>query len=352
MKTAKSMAVSWALALLLTSIAVWAVGESPLNVLKILGVSAFGSIDNITYTLYFATPMLLTGAAVALALEAGLFNIGAEGQLYVGAVCAASWGAFSRHWLPGVTGFSFGGAAVVLVGALVAFGGGALWGAIAGYLRTKRNVHEVISTIMLNFIGMALVNWAVLNPLKNQDTQILETVSIGNAFRVPHLWHQTTYGLPLALVIVVAVLWSVKKTWWGFRVRATGQNENAARTAGIPVGRTAFVTMALSGGIAGLVGFHTVFLDSYRMVDGFSAGFGFTGLAVALLARGSIPGLIFSAILFGGLHKGTLDLDLETEKVTRDLSAVIQALILVALAAQPKIAQVIEKLAFKRKGAA
>ncbi len=351
MRYVTTTAITWILALTLTSIAVWAVGESPLHVLKILGASAFGSLDNFSYTLFYATPMLLTGTAVALALQAGLFNIGAEGQLYVGAVCAATWGAITRHWLPNVTTVSFTGILVVIVGAAAAFAGGACWGAIAGYLR-RRNVHEVISTIMLNFIGMSLVNWAVLNPLKNPDTQSLETVWIGQAFRVPHLWKQMTYGFPIALVIAIGVLWGVKKTWWGFRIRATGQNENAARTAGIPVARTAFVTMALSGGIAGLVGFHAVFLDAHRMIDGFSPGFGFTGLAVALLARGSIPGLIFAAMLFGGLHKGSLDLDLETDRVTRDLSAVIQALILVALCTQPKIGQILDKLKFRRKEAA
>lgn len=160
---------------------------------------------------------------------------------------------------------------------------------------------------------------------------------------MPRLWNQTTFGFPLALAIAALALWAVRRTWWGFRLRATGQNEPAAKLAGIATGRTAFMSMALSGGIAGLVGFHEVFLNSYRLLDGFSGGYGFTGLAIALLARGSIPGIVFSALLFGALHKGALDLDLETEKVTRDLSAVIQALILLALAAQPKIAELVDR---------
>ena len=325
--------LAFALAMLLTAIAVVFVGESPLNVFKVLAVSAFGSTENISYTLFYATPLLLTGAAVALALEAGLFNIGAEGQLFMGAAAAAAWGAFTRQWFGAETASSLLVIATVFGGVLASFCAGALWGAIAGYLKTHRQVHEVLATIMLNFIAYAFVNWLVLNPLKNPDTQNLETVWIAEPLRLPRLWQHVTWGLPFALLIAVAALLAIKYSWWGFRVRATGQNSDAAKIGGIHTGKTMLQAMALSGGVAGLVGFHEVFLNSYRLLDAFSASYGFTGLAIALLARGNVPTLIFSALLFAGLHKGALDLDLETEKVTRDLSAVIQALVLVALAA-------------------
>jgi simple sugar transport system permease protein len=348
-KSASSMLLAWGLAMALTSVAVWLVGEKPIHVLKVLGVSAAGGLDNFSYTLFYATPLLLTGASVALALEAGLFNIGAEGQLYAGAVAAAAWGALTRHWFgvpkPMLAVF------VVLTGAAIAFAAGAAWGALAGYLRTRRNVHEVIATIMLNFVALAFANWAILNPLKNTDTQNSETVWIAEALRIPRMWNQATWGLPIALAIGIGVLWAIKGTWWGFRVRATGKSESAARLAGVDVGRTSFTAMAVSGGIAGLAGFHEVFFCAYRLIDGFSPGYGFTGLAIALLARGSPAMLIASALLFGALHKGALDLDLETEKVTRDLSAVIQALILVALAAQPWLAGKISALVARRRRA-
>lgn len=225
-----------------------------------------------------------------------------------------------------------------------------MWGGLAGYLRVKRQTHEVIATIMLNFVAMAFVNWVILNPLKNPETQSLETYWVAESLRVGKLWKQTTYGLPLALTIAAAVLWALKHTWWGFRTRATGAGETAARVAGIGVETTAIGAMAISGGIAGLVGFNELFLNSHRLLDAFSPGLGFTGLAIALLARGSIAGLVFAAMLFGALYKGALDLDLETERVTRDLSAVIQALILVGLAAQPSIARFVAKLR-KKEGA-
>lgn len=331
----RAQALAWILALLLTSIAVWSVGESPLHVLKVLFTSAIGNVENFSFTLLYATPLILTGTAVTLALESGLFNIGAEGQLYIGAICAAAWGVWSRSWFPAQATSSFFAYPALMGGALVSFAGGAFWGSIAGYLRARRQTHEVIATIMLNFVAMAFANWAVLNPLKNTETQNLETLPIPEAMQVHSLWNHMTWGFPLAVVLAAVALWALKNTWWGFRTRATGQNPAAAAHAGIATDRTAITAMALSGGVAGLVGFHEVFFHSYKLLDAFSPGIGFTGLAIALLARGNFVSLLLASLLFGALQKGALDLDLETEKVTRDLSAVIQALILVALAAQP-----------------
>ena len=320
--------VPWLVAFALTSLAVAAVGESPTLVFKVLLASAFGGVDNISATLYYATPLLFTGTAVCLALEAGLFNIGAEGQLYMGALFAASWGILTRNSTYSTTA----AAGIVFLGIAFSFLGGALWGGLAGYLRVKRKTHEVIVTILLNFIAAAIVNWAVLNPLKNTETQALETLWIHEAVRLPKLWAQATYGFPLAVLTAALVLFTVRKTWWGFRVRATGKNHVAAEVEGMSPAKHQWAAFTISGGIAGMVGFNEVFANSHRLLDGFSPGFGFTGLAIALLSRGNFIALVAACILFGALYKGSLDLDLETEKVTRDLSAVIQALVLLALA--------------------
>ncbi len=309
--------------ILLTTIAVLFVKENPILVFKVLFQSAFGSAENISYTLYYATPLIMTGTAVSLALSAGLFNIGAEGQLYMGAVFAAMWGIFARPFPALLTWF----------GAFVfAFIGGFIWGWIAGYLKSKRDTHEVIATIMLNFIALAFANWMILNPLKNPENQSLETIWISEAARIDKLWLQMTPALPIALLICFLVMKLISKTWLGFRIRVTGANDTAAELAGIKTKKTAILAMGLSGGIAGLVGFQEIFCNSYRLIDSFSSGFGFTGLAIALLARGNFTKMIIASLLFGALHKGALDLDLETEKVTRDLSLVIQALILIVLA--------------------
>ena len=325
MRTLLPQFLAWLSVFIITALIVMAVGEKPLAVLQVLWNSAFGSAENFSYTLFYATPMLLTGTAVSLALSAGLFNIGAEGQLYVGSLCAITWAYFTRNWV-------MGAALAVFGGALFAFAGGAAWGWLAGYLRVRRSTHEVIATIMLNFIAMAFANWVILNPLKNPENQSLETIWISEHQRIPHMWMQATYGLLLALLVSGFVLWFVRRSWWGFRVRATGANETAAKLAGIQTGHTAMMAMAISGGIAGLVGFHEIYMSSYRLIDSFSPGYGFTGLAIALLARGNFPKMIVATLMLAALHKGALDLDLETEKITRDLSSVIQALILVALA--------------------
>ncbi|MEW6056145.1 MAG: ABC transporter permease [Bdellovibrionota bacterium] len=320
------------LTLALASGAVWAVGESPLAVLLILFNSAFGGVENFSYTLFYATFILLTATAVTVALEAGLYNIGAEGQLYIGALFAVLWNQAVAALFQQQAGLSPALSVLCLVGGTgAAFIGGAFFAALAGYLKTYRQTHEVLSTIMLNFIAYAIVNWAILNPLKNVETQNSETVWIIESLRIEKIWGQASPFLFVALIIAVIVLGAITRSWWGFRVRATGQSEPAAKLAGIGVKKTLLSAMALSGGIAGLAGFNEVYCNSYRLIDGFSPSYGFTGLTVALLARGKITGLIAGALLFAGLQKGALDLDLETEYITRDLSVVIQALVLVGL---------------------
>lgn len=322
----------FALVIALTSVSVLLVGEKPLEVFKVLINAAFGNSENISYTLYFATPLLLTGAAVSLALQAGLFNIGAEGQLYVGALFSISFGLLASHWIGSQHVGLFMKLMIWFMALVASFAGGALWGALAGWLRVKRHVHEVIATIMLNFIAMALSNWVILNPLKNPETQHLETFRIHESLHMARLWERATPGIILASLIAAIVLFIVGKTWWGYRVRAVGANAQAAELALIKTDGTILKSMAISGGIAGLVGFFEVFSNHYRLIDGFSAGYGFTGLAIALLARGNFLKLFLSAILFGALFKGSLDLDIETDRITRDLSSVIQAFVLVVLA--------------------
>ncbi len=325
------MIFTWALAFLLTAGVVLIVGESPLHVFKILFDSAFGSKENFSYTLFYTTPLLLTGTSVSLALKAGLFNIGAEGQLYIGALFSICWGVFCKSWFSNDTSMFF----IMLswVGGFVAaFLGGACWSSIAAYLKTQKGTHEVISTIMLNFIAYALVNWAILNPLKNPETQNPETLWLASSVQIPKAWLQMTPGFPVAMVLCLAVFWFFYSTWGGFKLRATGENPVAAQTNGIHIKKTLFFSFVFSGGLAGLVGFHEVYCNTYRLIDSFSPGYGFSGIAIALLCRGNKLRFVFSSLLLGALHKGALDLDIETEKITRDLSSVIEALIVLALA--------------------
>ena len=317
-------AVGLALGLAVT----WVAGENPWHVFCILVRSAFGSRYDFGMTLLYSTPLIFTGLSVAVAFHAGLFNIGAEGQLSLGALAAAATGAVwpRAPW----------GLAPVLA-ALAALVAGAIWGAIPGWLRARRGSHEVINTIMLNFVAAGLCSYVALGVLKNPASQNPETRPIGPAYQLPpfSFFGGAPVGLafPLALVtawLVWVLLW---RTVLGYEMRAVGQSERAARAAGIEPARIRILAMTFAGALAGMVGIGEVLGNAGKFRLDFSPGYGFMGIAVALLGRNQPLGVVAAALLFGALHKGTGDLDLETEHVTRELSLVLQALILLSVCA-------------------
>jgi simple sugar transport system permease protein len=321
--------LSVVLGLMLGLTVTWFAGENPFHVLDILFVSAFGSRYDFGMTLFYTAPLVLTGLAVAIPFQAGLFNIGAEGQLVMGALSAAAFGITFPHvpW-----------PIAPVLAAFAAFLGGAVWGSIPGYLRAKRGSHEVINTIMLNFVAAGISSWVTLYLLKNPSTQNPETAPVGLGYLIhPLSWFDdapVSLGLLIAPLVVFLVWILISKTVWGFGVRAVGQSENAARAGGINVARIRISAMTLAGGIAGLVAVPEVLTHSGNFKIGFSPDYGFMGIAVALLARGKPLGVLFAALLFGALHKGTGSLDLETDRVTRDLSLILQALVIFSVAAE------------------
>jgi simple sugar transport system permease protein len=280
-------------------------------------------------TLFYATPLIFTGLSVAVAFHAGLFNIGAEGQLTVGALAAAAVGAV---WTTCPIIF-----APILAG-LCAAAAGAGWGAIPGWLKARRGSHEVINTIMLNFIAVALSSYVTLYLLKNPDSQNPETRSIGQTY----LLHQFDFfnpapvslALPLAIICAALVWLLLWRTALGFEMRALGQSEPAARAAGIDAAKVKIIAMSLAGGLAGLVGVAEVLGNATRFKVGFSPEYGFMGIAVALLARNQPFAIVASALLFGALHKGAQDLDIETDHVTRDVALIFQALVILSVSAE------------------
>ncbi len=307
----------------------WIAGENPWHVLQILTKSAFGSGYDIGMTLFYTTPLIFTGLAVAVPFQAGLFNIGAEGQLTLGALAAAALGAL----LPGIPS-----PLAPLLACLAAFLAGSVWGAIPGWLRARRGSHEVINTIMLNFVAAGIASYVTLYLLKNPDSQNPETRPIGAGY----LLHQfavfggapVSAALPLAILVAFLVWILLRRTVIGYEMRAVGQSESAARAAGIDSGKMRIIAMTLAGGLAGLVGVGEVLGNAGKFRMGFSPEFGFIGIAVALLGRNQPAGVVASALLFGALHKGTADLDLETEHVTRDLSLILQALVILSVSAE------------------
>jgi simple sugar transport system permease protein len=280
-------------------------------------------------TLFYATPLIFTGLSVAVAFHAGLFNIGAEGQLTLGALAAAAVGAvWPRLWSP---------LAPVLAG-LAAILAGTLWGAIPGWLRARRGSHEVINTIMLNFVAAGLASYVALYVLKNPNSQNPETRPIGAGYLI-HKFSifdgaPVSLALPLALLAAILVWVFLWRSVLGFELRAVGHSESAARAAGIDPGRIRIIAMCLAGGLAGLVGVGEVLGYAGKFKVGFSPEYGFIGIAVALLGRNQPAGVVAAALLFGALHKGAAALDLETERVTQELSLVLQALIILSVSAE------------------
>lgn len=317
------------LALLLTLFA----GENPWNVFTILVRSAFGSMYDLGLTLSYTTPLIFCGLSVAIGFHAGLFNIGAEGQLTMAAVTTAAVGVlFPTIPFPLAP-------VIALFAGLVA---GGLWGWIAGWLRAVRGSHEVIMTIMLNFIAAGLASWFTLKVIPNPDSQNPETAMVSGNYLfkdydlVARLFPDTPANASLVFAIVLAILMWIFlwKTTWGFELRAVGSNPEAARRAGISEKKIQIVAMTLAGALAGFVALSEVLGSAGQYRIGFSPDYGFIGIAVALLASNNPLGIILAAFLMGALHKGASDLDLETNTITRDFSRIIQALVILGVVTQ------------------
>ena len=313
---------------------VLAIGDSPIETYTLLIGSALWWPDGIGYTLFYATPLIFTGLAVSVAFRAGLLNIGAEGQLYVAAF-ATAWAGITFAALPPV--------ALIPLCFVAAAGAGAAWGAIPGVLKARFGSHEVINTIMMNFIAVALVSYFTQHHYRIPGDPILESAPIGANAHLARLGRFIP-GFPeriplnmsfllalLACVLVYLFLWHTK---WGYEIRATGSNPAAAEYGGISIRRQIVVAMAISGGLAGCVGINEVLGYRHLYYDGFSDNYGFTGIAVALLGRNHPVGVLCAAFLFAILTRGGIPVDAFTQHVTKDIVQILQATIILFVAAE------------------
>lgn len=307
-------------------------GGNPLAAYIGLFQGAFGSAKALSETAVWATPYIFAGLAVALAFKGGLFNIGAEGQLAFGAVATAWVGyALPEHLgltLPAIVHLPLAIGAGVLVGAL--------WAAIPGVLKAYTGAHEVINTIMMNYIALNLVSYLLNGPMKDPNplNVIARTPLIAETARIPPIIGglRLHWGFPLALAVAALVWWLLWKTTLGFEIRTVGANIHAARYAGIHVRRILVLTMAFSGALAGLAGVIEVTGLNYRHELGFSIGYGFDAIAIALLGKTHPVGVILAALLFGAMRNGATRMQFLTQ-IPVDIISVIQALILLFVAA-------------------
>jgi simple sugar transport system permease protein len=284
-----------AVALLVAGIVVAALGYSPRLALGALVRGSLGSSAAWTATLLKTGPLLLTGLAVALCFRCGVWNIGAEGQLYAGALVAT---AVATRWPAGAP-------EALLLPVLIALSalGGAVWASIAGLLRAKRGVSEVISTILLNFVAIQLVSLAVHGVLQDSTGAYPQSDALPAAARLP-VWGRVHLGVPLAAGLAVASAFLLFRTAVGFRMRAVGHSPLASRFAGIDPERQLVATLALAGALAGLAGAFEVAGVTGRLFESLSPGYGYTAIAVALLARLHPLAVLPSALLFGALEAG------------------------------------------------
>jgi len=301
---------------------------------------AFGPLSE---TIVSATPLILTGLSVALAFRVGLFNIGAEGQLYIGSLFAVIAG-FSLVGLPWFIHLP------IAVGA--GFLGGALWGFIPGLLKARTGAHEVIVTIMLNFVALNLIGWALKTELVQREgrsdaiSKIVEPTAL-----IPALVQglRAHWGIVIALLAAVAVWWLLFRSTKGFEFRAVGFNPRAARYAGMSIAWSTVLSMVAAGGLAGLAGTAVILGGSGTLSPGFSPGYGFDGIVVALVGATRPLGVVAAAFLFGALRAGATPMQAATGTPI-DLVVIIQALVIMFIAA-PALVRAIFRIRAERRTA-
>lgn len=288
---------------------------------------AFGSAYALSETLVKSIPLLLTGAAVSLAFRAGVWNIGAEGQFLAGALAASALAAAcsASGWMSGVLGIAL----LLLAGGVA----GGLWAGLAGVMKTRRNVPEVVSTILLNFIAIELVRYAVHGPLMETAGQFPQSDALESSLRLARLFPPTRLhaGIWLAPVMAVLCYLLIARTVFGFEMQATAANPRAARFAAIDTARVQLLSLVVSGAVAGLAGVIELAGVTYRVYDNFSPGYGYTAIAVALMARLNPLAVIFSALLFGALETGAAAMQRQAN-VSAVISYVIQGLVVLTMA--------------------
>lgn len=324
--------INLAAALVVSGIIIAIIGENPFVAMGVMLKGAFVYKGALGYTLFYTTNFIFTGLAVAVAFHAMLFNIGGEGQamiggLGVGLVCLAL-----DSLLPPLL--------VVTVAIFAAALFGAAWGVIPGWLQARRGSHIVITTIMFNFIAASVMVWLLAGMLMAPGQMSPETRSFAEGVGLPQI-HDVLNAIgfsvaksPLNFSFVVALLASfgvwvlIWRTRMGYVIRATGHSERAAIYAGHNPAHIIMIAMAISGGLAGLMSLNEILGVQERVILNFTSGYGFTGIAVALMGRNHPVGILFASLLFGALYQGGAELDFEFQTITREMVLMIQGLII------------------------
>jgi general nucleoside transport system permease protein len=324
--------VNVALAFLVAGLIVLIIGANPFAAIRYMILGALGDSEGIGYTLYYTTNYIFTGLAVSVAFHAGLFNIGGEGQAYLGGLGVGLVLLACDHWLP------FPVLLPLAILAAAAFGAG--WAFIPAYLQAYRGSHIVITTIMFNFLAAALMVYLMVNVLIAPGLMSPESREFAPSAWLPYI-HELLAPLgihvgrsPLNLSFVCAVL-AVAFVWvylwhtpWGYELRTVGQSERAAAYAGVKLRRVILIAMAISGALAGFVGLNEIMGVHHRLLLNFNLGYGFTGIAVALMGRNHPLGVVLASLLFGILSQGGAELAFDIPTISREMIVAIQGLVI------------------------
>lgn len=308
------------LALAVSAVLIWGAGANPIKAYAALLEGSIGSVAALANTGVRATPLILGGLAVGLGFKAGLWNIGGEGQMYLGAATATVVGIIPLPipaWLH------------LLLTVVAGFAGGVLWILTPAFLRAYRGVSEVVSTLMLNYVAGYFISWLLHepSPLAEKGTFFPMSPSILPSARLPILVKGTSMhgGLMLAIVLGVVLHFVLRYTPFGFRTRMVGGNPETARYAGVPIARQIFLVLLVCGGIGGLAGASEVLGLKWRLFDYFVSGVGYEGLALAILANGNPLAMIVAGVFFGALKAGANKMQIATG-IEASMALVIQAL--------------------------
>lgn len=330
------------LGLLVGIIFILVAGKSPLVGYQALWNASFGSMRNFSELLITTTPLIFTGLAVACAFRTGLFNIGAEGQFIAGQMGAA------------LAGYYFTGLPMIIhVPLALACGimAGALWGAVPGYLKAKTGAHEVINTIMMNWIALYLTHYLVNGPLKGHSFLPVTQEILDSA----KLWRfipgtRANIGIFIALAAAAFVFWFLWKTTKGYELRSVGFNPLASEYGGISVSKSLVLSMMLAGGLAGLGGAVQVMGIQYKFYDVTAfVGYGYDGIAVALIGNNHPLGVVLGALLFGFLRRGAMPMQ-SIAKIPKEVIDIVSASIIIFIAAEALVKYIIPR--FSKKGGA
>ncbi len=340
-------------ALLVTALVTWLIGENPLECLEILVKGAVGYGEGIGYTLFYTTSFVFTGLAVATAFHAGMFNIGAEGQAYLGGLGVTLVVLAFDTVLPAPL--------MVTLAILASMLFGAAWAFIPGWLQARRGSHIVVTTMMFNFIASSLMLYLIGHLLIEPGSQNPTTREFGASSWVSSMQAiaasvgldipATPLNASFILAIVASVLFYIVvwHTRWGFQLRTVGVNDKAARYAGINVTLVILLAMCVSGALSGLAAVNELLGSTHRMNVAFTNGIGFVGVAVALMGRNHPVGIFLSALLFGALTQGGLDLSFEKPVITREMIIFIQGLIILFCGALENLFEPFIAPLFKRR---